>query len=122
MENNAHSLHVRFWEPAVRSMKRLLGRRLGSRTRTQRGIEEWTDADAGGLLVRKTDMDWLTAFYAGIGMKLKNRIPSQFTELYVQMPGRGIRRLVHKFNYRWLEENRSPDRSMGNILIFEKSR
>jgi ubiquinone/menaquinone biosynthesis C-methylase UbiE len=122
MENNANSLHVRFWEPTVRSLKRLLGRRLGSRVSTQRGIEEWTDADAGGLLVRKTDMEWLTGFYANIGMQLKERIAGQFTELYVQMPGRAIRRLVHRFNYRWLAANRSPHRAMGNILIFEKSR
>jgi hypothetical protein len=67
-------------------------------------------------------MEWLTGFYANIGMQLKGRIPSQFTELYVQMPGRGIRRFVHRFNYRWLEANRSPDRAMGNILIFEKTR
>jgi hypothetical protein len=67
-------------------------------------------------------MEWLTGFYANIGMQLKERIAGQFTELYVQMPGRAIRRLVHRFNYRWLAANRSPHRAMGNILIFEKSR
>lgn len=121
MENNMQSLHVRFWEPTVRMVKRALGRGIGAREQTPRGIEEWSESEGGGLMVRKTNMDWLIAFYQDAGLKLIERFPSQFTELYAQLPGRPFRRLVYDFNRKWLKNRRGFASALGNILVFEKS-
>ena len=120
MENDMDSLHVRLWEPALRSTKRLLGRSVAERNRTPRGIEEWLPAESGGLLVRKVDMDWLTRFCAGVGLRLVVRFPTQFTELYANLPGQALKKAVYLFNRLWFEKIGSHRGAMGNVLIFQK--
>lgn len=121
MENDMASWHVRLWEPALRAAKRLLGRGVPERRRTERGIEEWFAEKDGGLLVRKTDMNWLTGFCASQGVRLVGRFPSQFTELYVHLPTPALKRLVYRFNQAWFDQGRSARGAMGNVLIFEKA-
>jgi ubiquinone/menaquinone biosynthesis C-methylase UbiE len=120
MENDMRSLHVRFWEPLVRTTKQLLGRRTGRRSHSERGIEEWLEAETGGLMVRKTDLDWLIDFYAHAGLKLIARFPSQFTELYLQLPLRSLKRAVYAFNERRLRQGGHYQGSLGQVLVFEK--
>jgi len=120
MENNASSFHVVVWERLIRGVKRLIGRPLNERNRTPRGIEEWSQEADGGLMVRKTDMDWLVQFYADRGLQLVDRFAGQFTELYTNMPTRALKRMVYAFNRLWLERVRKPRLALGNILVFEK--
>jgi ubiquinone/menaquinone biosynthesis C-methylase UbiE len=120
MENDMRSLHVRFWEPTLRAFKRALRRRVPERRLTERGIEEWLPTNDGGLLVRKTDMDWLARHCATLGLRLVERFASQFTELYANLPVRALKRAVYRFNQTWFERVRSPRGAMGNILVFHK--
>jgi ubiquinone/menaquinone biosynthesis C-methylase UbiE len=118
MENNVRSLHVRGWEAAVRGVKRMLSRPRPRRDRKPQGIEEWREE---GLMVRKIDVDWLTGFYKARGLKLVDRFAAQFTEAYTNMPTKSLKKLVYRFNERWVANDRSPRLALGNILIFEKS-
>jgi ubiquinone/menaquinone biosynthesis C-methylase UbiE len=119
MENAMGSLHVRLWEPALSAIKRLLGRPVQERRRTERGIEEWFSVEDGGLLVRKTDMDWLERSCAALGLRLVDRFPSQFTELYVHLPTPALKKLVYRFNQLWFDRIRSHHGAMGNVLVFQ---
>lgn len=121
MENNMRSLHVSLWEPMLRGLKYLLKRPMNERRRTERGIEEWSPQDSGGLMVRKTDMDWLVRFCSDHGLRLTDRFASQFTEFYTHLPWRPLKRIIYGFNQVWLEKIRSPRGAMGNVLIFHKA-
>lgn len=121
MENNADSWHVRRWEPMLRLLKRLLGRRVNERRTTPRGIEEWSEENAGGLMVRKTNIDWLVAFFGARGCVLKARFAGQFTEAYTSLPLGVAKRAIYRFNRRWFERGGDPRRALGNVLVFEKS-
>lgn len=118
-ENNMRSFHVSVWEEAVLRIKKLLGRQLPRRDRTVRGIEEWREE---GLMIRKLDMDWVVNFYSKHGLSLVERFAGQYTELYTNLPTRGLKRLVYRFNEKWFQERRSPELALNNVLIFEKSR
>jgi len=120
MENDMASWHVRLWEPAVRTVKRALGRQVQERRRTERGIEEWFAEKDGGLLVRKIDVAWLTRACAERGLTLVGRFPSQFTELYTQMPTRALKRLVYRFNQAWFDRGGRAQGAMGNVFVFQK--
>jgi ubiquinone/menaquinone biosynthesis C-methylase UbiE len=121
MENDMASWHVRFFEPALRAVKRALGRRVPERRRTARGVEEWYAEKDGGLMVRKIDVEWLTRTLAARGLSLVARFPSQFTEIYVQLPTRALKRLVYRFNQAWFDRGGGAHGAMGNVLVFQKS-
>jgi ubiquinone/menaquinone biosynthesis C-methylase UbiE len=120
-ENNARSLHVRYWEPSLRMLKKVLGRKIPERSRTERGIEEWEQGESGGLMVRKTDMDWLVRFYADLGLNLVARFAGTFTELHTSVPSRPLKRAIYALNQRWASDGRRCDLAMGNILVFERA-
>jgi ubiquinone/menaquinone biosynthesis C-methylase UbiE len=120
MENNAASLHVQLWEPTLRVVKRCLGHKLTEMQRTPRGIEEWRQGDGGGLLVRKTDIDWLVAFLGRHHVHLVERCAGQFTELYTSLHFNALKRLVCRLNEAWFDHGGSARLALGNILVFEK--
>jgi SAM-dependent methyltransferase len=105
---------------ALRWLKRILGRGRGRVVRTPAGLESHEDADRGTLLTRQTDMSWFVAECARHGLVLEARIPGQFSELYVLMPWRWLRRLTHAANYLWFRYVRLPGPAFGNILILAK--
>jgi 2-polyprenyl-3-methyl-5-hydroxy-6-metoxy-1,4-benzoquinol methylase len=118
-ETNAHSLEVRFLEPLIERMRRLLGRKPRPRKRTQLGIEEWQAAEHGGLLVRKTDVGALIARCERTGLSLKGRIAGEFTQIYTRLPGKILKRAVYAFNRAYFRRG-FPGPALGNILVFEK--
>ncbi|MGB8331621.1 MAG: methyltransferase domain-containing protein [Polyangiales bacterium] len=120
-ENNVRSLHVRYWEPTLRLVKKVLGRKLPQRNQTERGIEEWQESDSGGLMVRKTNMDWLARFYEERGLRLVHRFAGTFTELFTSIPTRPLKRAVHTFNRSWVLHRRDFGVAQGNILVFQKN-
>jgi len=120
MENNVRSLHHLVWDRAIRGAKWALGRRLHEWQRTARGLEEWRDGAHGGLMVRRTDIDWLAAFCRSLGLEPVDRFASQFTELYLNLPARPLKRAVYALNARYLARNGDPRWALGNVLIFEK--
>jgi ubiquinone/menaquinone biosynthesis C-methylase UbiE len=117
-EINRRSFHVVVWEPLIILAKRLLGRRVPVREDTIRGVEEWREE---GLLVRKLDIDWLIAFMARNKMTLVDRFSGQYTEIYTNMPGRTLKKLVYRFNEWWFNRNGSPKHASSNILVFQKA-
>jgi ubiquinone/menaquinone biosynthesis C-methylase UbiE len=117
-ENSCKSLHVRIWEPFVIFVKRLLGKKTPRRDLLPQGIEEWRDE---GLMIRKTNIDWLKSFMASRGMLLISHDSGHFTEIYTAMPSAFVKRLIYRFNYWWFRRRGSPTLAMGQILIFEKS-
>jgi SAM-dependent methyltransferase len=120
MENNAASLHARLWEPALRGLKRVLGRPVPRWQRTERGIERWFEQADGGLMARFVDIDWLVRTMASHGARLVDRFPGQLTEIYVSLP-RPFRRLVHRLNEAWLDHGGSARLALGNVLVFERT-
>jgi ubiquinone/menaquinone biosynthesis C-methylase UbiE len=120
-ENNMHSLDVAFRERAIRFVKNLLGREQPAISRTPRGLESWTQSDDGGLMVRKTDVDFLTRFLTQKGIFPIASTAGQFTEAYTNMPTRFLKRLVYKLNIFYFKRIRNPKLAMGNLVYFRKS-
>ena len=120
MENNMRSLHVAGWDPVLRMVKRVLGRKNPTRKRTPRGVEMWFDKPGGEMLVRMTDIDFLQRFLADQGMTLEERFAGQLTEIYTSVPGEPIKRAIQSFNELWLDRVGLAGPAMGNILIFRK--
>jgi len=120
MENNCASLHVRLWEPALRAVKRVLGRTVPEVRRTPRGVEEWYQRETAGLMVRKTDIDWLVAFLAKRDARLTARHSGQLTEMYTSLRFRALKRIVYRANTAWFDSDGRPGLALGNILVFEK--
>ena len=121
MENNMRSVHVQVWEPMLRLIKSVLGRQIPTRKRTARGIESWYQKPGGEMLVRMTDMDFLTRFMAEQGMTLEERFAGQLTELYTSVPVDAAKRAIQVGNEMWLDKVGLAGPAMGNILIFRKS-
>ncbi|MBX7079102.1 MAG: class I SAM-dependent methyltransferase [Nannocystaceae bacterium] len=120
MENNADSLHVQLFEPALRTLKRVLRRKVPDRERTPRGVEEWMSERSGGLMVRKVDVAWLEGFLAERGCHLVDRFAGQLTEMYTALPLRALKRAIYQANLAYLRHGGNPRLAMGNILIFAK--
>jgi 2-polyprenyl-3-methyl-5-hydroxy-6-metoxy-1,4-benzoquinol methylase len=120
-ENNVHSLDVTVRERLIDFIKRSIGRDIGEKTSTQRGTETWSKAEGGGLMVRKTDMDFLTKFLLSLGMSESARTAGQFSEAYTNIPLKSLKRLVYAFNTFYFSRKMSPRLAMGNILYFKKA-
>lgn len=105
---------------ALRWLKRLLRRERAHVTRTSAGIEYREQTDQGGLMTRQTDMTWLVAECEPLGLDLQARIAGQFTELYVAVPWRSARALIHAVNSVWFRYIGLAGPAFGNILMFEK--
>lgn len=103
-----------------RGLSRLLGRSPAPEIRTPAGMECWFETPAGTLLRRHTDMGWLIPAVESHGLRLRKRLPGQFTELYLKLGSPAARAWVHRLNRFWFRVVRDPHLAFGNILIFEK--
>jgi ubiquinone/menaquinone biosynthesis C-methylase UbiE len=119
-ENNLHSPDVAIRERAVRFLKSMIGRPQADITKTERGTEAWSTASSGGLMVRKTDLGFLTRFLAGKNLVEYLRTAGQLTELYTNLPSRGLKRLVYALNLFYYKRIGLAFLAMGNILYFRK--
>jgi ubiquinone/menaquinone biosynthesis C-methylase UbiE len=119
-ENNLRSPDVLIREAIVNAVKRLIGRSTPEIRKTARGTEAWTQSDTGGLMVRKTDMIFLTEFLRNIGLIEFSRIAGQFTEAYTNLPSKQLKRLVYSFNMFYYKHVGLPSLAMGNIIFARK--
>lgn len=110
-----------FQSVSVRWLKSILGRGRGRVVRTPAGLECHEQTGHGELLTRETDIAWYVAECERLGLRLKARLPGQFTELYVVTPWKSVRRLIHVLNHVWFRYVRFAQPAVANILIFEKS-
>ncbi len=120
MENNMRSAHVSMWDPMLRGIKRLAGRSRPSRERTERGIESWYDKPGGRMLVRMSDIDFITRFMDAQGMTLEDRFAGQLTEAYTSVPAKPVKRALQRVNEIWTNRVKLAGPAMGNIMIFRK--
>lgn len=117
-EGNMHSLQA----VTMRWLKKLLGRERAEVVISPGGIEYIEKTNQGTLLTRQTDISWLIGECERLGMRLKVRESGQFTELYVAVPWRPVKQLIHAANKLWFRYIRLAGPAFGNILIFEKPR
>jgi SAM-dependent methyltransferase len=105
---------------SLRWLKKLLGRERAEVSTTPAGIEFWERTDSGSLMTRQSDIPWLIAEFRRNGLHLVERRAGQFTEVYVLLRWRPLRRLVHAFNNLWFRFPRLAGPSYGNLLVFRK--
>lgn len=115
-EGNMHSAQ----SVALRALKALLRKGRGRVIRTPAGLENHEHTPQGMLVTRQTDMGWMASAFEQLGMPLEARFAGQFTELYVLMPWRWLRRVIHTFNNTWFRAVGLAGPAYGNILMFRK--
>ena len=115
-EGNFRSVQAR----TLRALKRILRRERGEFIYAPAGIEHWEETSSGKLMTRQADIPWLVAEFEKHGLKLVQRRAGQFTEIYMIVPWKPVRLLIHVFNNLWFRLVRSAGVSYGNILVFER--
>jgi ubiquinone/menaquinone biosynthesis C-methylase UbiE len=115
-EGNVRSLQA--W--TLRNLKKLLGRKLGEVIQTPAGLEFWEPTPTGKLMTRQADIPWLIREFERHGLKLQQRRAGQFSEIYMILPWKPLRWLVHAFNNAWYRLVRSGGPSYGNLLVFRR--
>ena len=120
MENNMRSVHTRVFEPVLRSIKTIMGRYNPSQERTSRGIERWYNKPGGTMLVRMTDMNFLTEFLGKRGLVLQHRLPAQLSEIYTSVPIEPLKHALQAANTLWVDKVGLAGPAQGNIMVFTK--
>lgn len=113
-EGNQRSLQA----VTLRWLKRLLRRNRAEVLRTPAGIEVWEDTGSGKLMTRQADIPWLIREFERYGLKLARRRAGQFSEIYMLLPWKPLRLLVHAFNNAWFQWVRRGGPAFGNLLVF----
>lgn len=105
----------------LRTLKRLLGKERAEIIPTPAGLEFWEATRTGKLMTRQADIPWFIAEFERHGLKLRERTAGQFTEIYMILPWKPLRTLVHAFNNFWFRALGSfAGGSYGNILVFQR--
>lgn len=116
-EGNVRSLQSVF----LRTVKRILGRERAEIIRTAAGLEFWEQTEAGSLMTRQADIPWLIQEFRRNQMEMVERGAGQFTEIYVLLRWKPIRRIVHAFNNLWFRFPRWAGPAYGNLIVFRKT-
>jgi 2-polyprenyl-3-methyl-5-hydroxy-6-metoxy-1,4-benzoquinol methylase len=103
------------------ALKRLLGRERAEIVQAPAGKEFWEETRTGKLMTRQADIPWLIAEFERHGLRLRERRAGQFTEIYMVLPWRPLRFLVHAFNNFWFSVFPAfAGGAYGNILVFDR--
>lgn len=105
----------------MRTLKRMLGRERAEVVPDEIGIEFWEESEAGRLMTRQTDVSALVRAMERRGFELEKRFAGQFSELYMVVRNRFLRRLIHAFNSFWFNWIRTGRMAYGNLLVFKKT-
>ena len=89
--------------------------------RTLAGIEFWEETSTARLMTRQADIPWLIAEFRRHGLELVDRRAGQFTEIYVLLPWKPLRLLVHAINNLWFRRIRLAGPAYGNLLVLRRS-
>lgn len=119
-ENNMKSLDVRVRERMIDFAKKVVGRYRERRTVTPRGIEVWRDERSGGLMVRKSNIEFLVSFLGSKRVRLFEQTAGQFSESYTNIPFRLGKRTIYALNEFYFSRKLSPSLALSNILYFRK--
>jgi 2-polyprenyl-3-methyl-5-hydroxy-6-metoxy-1,4-benzoquinol methylase len=104
----------------LRNLKKLLGKNLGEVNPTPAGLEFWEPSPTGKLMTRQADIPWLIREFGKHGLTLVQRRAGQFSEIYMILPWKPLRWLVHAFNNAWYRWVRAGGPSYGNLLVFRR--
>jgi ubiquinone/menaquinone biosynthesis C-methylase UbiE len=115
-EGNARSLQAF----TLRWIEKLLGRERAEIMRTPAGIEFWEETSTARLMTRQADIRWLIAEFRKHGLHLVERRAGQFTEIYVLLPWKPLRMLVHAMNNFWFRWIRLAGPAYGNLLVLQR--
>ncbi len=116
-EGNMRSLQA----VTLRWTKQLLGRERAEILRTPAGIEFWEETSTARLMTRQADIPWLIAEFRRHGLELVERRAGQFTEIYVLLPWKPLRMLVHAINNFWFRWVRLAGPAYGNLLVLQRT-
>jgi SAM-dependent methyltransferase len=115
-EGNKRSLQAGF----LRGLKGMLGRERAEVLRTPAGIEFWEQTSTGRFMTRQADIPWLIREFEKHGLKLRRRRAGQFTEMFILLPWKPLRSLVHAANNLWFRMGGAGGPAFGNLLVFER--
>lgn len=115
-EGNVRSLQA----VALRWLKRLLGRERAEIVRTPAGIEFWEETSTTRLMTRQADVPWFVAEFKRHGVELVERRAGQLTEIYMLLPWRPLRAVVHACNNFWFRWIRAAGPAYGNVLVLRR--
>jgi 2-polyprenyl-3-methyl-5-hydroxy-6-metoxy-1,4-benzoquinol methylase len=115
-------LSVSSMENRVRGiLKKILRMKNTRDDNTERGLECWTETEAGVFLIRKTNMNWLVKEAGKYNLKLIDRKAAQFTELYSWTSSTFLKYIIQSFNEIWFKYVKYAAPSLAQILIFRKN-
>ena len=116
-EGNKRSLQAL----SLSTLKRLLGKERAEIVHAPAGKEFWEQTRTGRLMTRQADIPWLIAEFERHGLRLRERRAGQFTEIYMILPWKPLRTLVHAFNNFWFRVFPGfAGGAFGNLLVFER--
>jgi 2-polyprenyl-3-methyl-5-hydroxy-6-metoxy-1,4-benzoquinol methylase len=116
-EGNKRS--VQAW--TLSTLKKLLGRERAEIVNAPAGKEFWEQTRTGRLMTRQADIPWLIREFERHGLRLIERRAGQFSEIYISLPWKPLRSLVHAFNNFWFRALPSfAGGAYGNLLVFER--
>ena len=104
----------------LRTLKRLLGRERGELVDTPAGLEHWEQTSSGRFMTRQADIPWLIREFQRHGLKLERRQAGQFSEIFMLLPWKFARQLVHVFNNTWFRVLPWGGPAYGNLLVFRR--
>jgi len=84
------------------------------------GLYFWSNSDAGEILVRKTNINWLNKFLMKKELSLYKKLPGQFTSLYTRVQNKFLRNVIYIFNEYWFKIVKNSSLAEANILIYKK--
>jgi 2-polyprenyl-3-methyl-5-hydroxy-6-metoxy-1,4-benzoquinol methylase len=120
-EINMRSPDIFIREKAIHLLKKVLRKDNAVMTRTPRGIEVWKEnLDGSGLMVRKTDMEFLTSFLLSQGLTQIERTPCELTQVFTNLPTRALRRAIYALNRFYFRYSLPAIFAVGNIIYFSK--
>jgi 2-polyprenyl-3-methyl-5-hydroxy-6-metoxy-1,4-benzoquinol methylase len=115
-EGNKRSLQA----VGLRTLKRLLGKERAELIHTSAGIEFWEQTSSGRFMTRQADIPWLIREFERHGLKLERRQAGQFTEIFMLLPWKFARQIVHAFNNAWFRAMPWAGPAYGNLLVFRR--
>ena len=89
---------------------------------TDVGREFWAKTAAGELLTRQASIPGLTRMCEKHDLTLNRKIAGEFTELYMRLPTKVLKKMTHAFNRFWFRYVRFAPVCFSNLLFFEKRR
>jgi len=91
-------------------------------TKTVAGVEHIPVKAPERVFTREANIDWLVERFQAYNLELIRRFAGEFTDVYIKVPSKTGKRLIHLFNNFWFRYIKRPQWAEGNILFFQKKK